>query len=170
MEYCRFLCCLACFSRYAGSSCVVVHVWYHMCAYSSNSHDGTCLFYSTLFSTQLQQQQQSICIHSLTSAARRRAVRTDKAMEGDIMRACLDGGERRLLLASSLGEIIVFRFVGRAHARGVRCRLGRFPQLIISFQQSWATATGQLQFFSPLTSGSSRAPEFGPCRLDTTAQ
>lgn len=39
-------------------------------------------------------------------------MRTDKAMEGDIMRACLDGGERRLLLASSLGEILVFRFVG----------------------------------------------------------
>ncbi len=39
----------------------------------------------------------------------RRPVRTDRAMEGDIMRACLDGGERRLLLASSLGEILVFR-------------------------------------------------------------
>lgn len=44
-----------------------------------------------------------------TCALTRRAVRTDKATEGDIMRACLDGGERRLLLASSLGEILVYR-------------------------------------------------------------
>lgn len=27
------------------------------------------------------------------------------------MRACLDGGERRLLLASSLGEILIYRSV-----------------------------------------------------------
>lgn len=41
----------------------------------------------------------------------RKAVRTDKAMEGDIVRACFDGSERRLLLASSLGEILVYRFL-----------------------------------------------------------
>lgn len=38
-------------------------------------------------------------------------MRTDKAMEGDIVRACFDGSERRLLLASSLGEILVYRFL-----------------------------------------------------------
>ena len=32
-------------------------------------------------------------------------------MEGDIVRACFDGSERRLLLASSLGEILVYRFL-----------------------------------------------------------
>lgn len=42
---------------------------------------------------------------------KRKAVRTDKAMEGDIVRACLDSGERRLLLASSLGEILVYGFL-----------------------------------------------------------
>ncbi|CAN0111869.1 unnamed protein product [Scytosiphon promiscuus] len=40
-----------------------------------------------------------------------KAVRRDRAMEGDVMRACLDGEERRLLLASSLGEIVIYRFL-----------------------------------------------------------
>ncbi|CAM9260448.1 unnamed protein product, partial [Ectocarpus fasciculatus] len=48
---------------------------------------------------------------TLWDACTGRAVRTDKATEGDIMHACLDGGERRLLLASSLGEILVYRFL-----------------------------------------------------------
>lgn len=41
----------------------------------------------------------------------RKIVRTDKASEGDILHACLDSGERRLILASSLGEILVYGYL-----------------------------------------------------------
>lgn len=41
----------------------------------------------------------------------RKAVRTDKAVEGDIVRASLDSAERRLLLASSCGEIVIYGFL-----------------------------------------------------------
>lgn len=40
-----------------------------------------------------------------------KAIRSDQACEGDIVRAVLDSGERRLILASSLGEIVVFGFL-----------------------------------------------------------
>lgn len=56
------------------------------------------------------------------------------------MRACLDGGERRLLLASSLGEILVFRFVGERTHR-FRChQFRRFPSAEHQRPQSLATA------------------------------
>lgn len=53
----------------------------------------------------------AIFLFLVVFAIHRKAVRTDKAMEGDIVRACFDGSERRLLLASSLGEILVYRFL-----------------------------------------------------------
>lgn len=41
----------------------------------------------------------------------RKAVRTDRAAEGDIVRASLDSAERRLVLASSCGEIVIYGFL-----------------------------------------------------------
>ena len=50
----------------------------------------------------------------ITGWLSRKSVKTSKvidAVDGDIVRACLDGGQRRLILTSSTGEIVIYGYL-----------------------------------------------------------
>ncbi|CAM9403818.1 unnamed protein product [Sphacelaria rigidula] len=51
-----------------------------------------------------------------------KAIRLDRACDGDIVRATLDAGQRRLVLGSSTGEIVVFGFLQGIHIRSMTPR------------------------------------------------